>query len=274
MALFLLIALKTLTFAVSKGGVGKSLLTANVGAALACRGNKVVLVEGDPNRPLQLILNSTLDSKTVRLEDVVKKDLETDKAVSTTRIANLFLIPSGVSLESYFELNPVRFAKKLMDLDCDYMMIDAPFPLGEAAFLSLGVCQYFLPVLTEDEFTLCVEATIDTIRLGKYYLKCMPLGFVLNRIKSPMKFGEEFVKDLENLLDVPCLGRIDEDSNVSKSYGGAKEAKAFLAYTQFPGSSFHRSVDQIANFLERELPKPLKSDAASFLKSVTKPLKT
>jgi MinD-like ATPase involved in chromosome partitioning or flagellar assembly len=263
-----------LTFAVSKGGVGKSLLAANVGAALASRGNKVVLVEGDPNRPLQLILNSNIDSKAIRLEDVVKKDIAISKAVSTTRIANLFLVPSGVSLESYFEINPVRFAKKLMDLNCDYMIIDTPFPLGEAAFLSLGVCQYFLLILTEDEFTLCVEAAIDTIRLGKYYLKCIPLGFVLNRIKTPKKFNEEFVRDLEHLLDVPCLAKIDEDSNVSKSYGGAKEAEAFLAYTQLPNSSFHKSIDQIASCLERELPKPEKRDAVSFLKSVTKPVKT
>jgi len=43
--------MKSITFAVSKGGVGKSLITANVGAALAEKGKKVFLVEGDPNHP-------------------------------------------------------------------------------------------------------------------------------------------------------------------------------------------------------------------------------
>ncbi len=263
-----------MTFAVSKGGIGKSLLTANVGVALASKGNKVVLVEGDPNRPLQLILNSNIDSKATRLEDVVKKDLPINKAVNRTINPNLHLVPSGISLESYFEINPVRFAKKLMDLDFDYMIIDAPFPLGEAAFLSLGVCQYFLLILTEDEFTLCVEAAIDTLRLGKYYLKCIPLGFILNRIKTPKKFNEEFVKDLETLLDIPCIAKIDEDQAVSKSYGGAKETQAFIAYAKYADSSFHRSIDQIANYLNKELPKPEKKDPVSFLKSVTKPIKT
>lgn len=263
-----------MTLAISKGGVGKSLLTANVGAALASKGKKVVLIEGDPNKPLQLILNCKIDSKALRLEDVVKKDTAISKAVNATGIANLFLVPSGVSLESYFEINPIRFAKKLMDLDCDYMIIDTPFPLGEAAFLSLGVCQYFMLILTEDEFTLCVEAAIDTIRLGKHYLKCIPLGFVLNRIKTPNKFNEEFVKDLEHLLDVPCLSKINEDSTVSKSYGGAKDAEAFPAYTRLPESSFHNSIDEIANYLERELPEPEKTNAVSFLESVTKQVKT
>ena len=44
--------MKSITFTVSKGGVGKSLITANVGAALAKKGKNVVLVEGDTNSVL------------------------------------------------------------------------------------------------------------------------------------------------------------------------------------------------------------------------------
>ncbi len=264
----------TLTFAVSKGGVGKSLLTANVGAALAAKGKRVVLVEGDTNSPLRLILSHQFDSKAIQLETVLEKDLPIDKAVNTTIIPNLFLLPSGISLEKYFAINPILFAKKIMDLDCDYLIIDAPFPLGEAAFLSLGICQYFILIITEDAFTLCVEAAIDTLRLGKYYLKCVPLGFVLNKIKTPERFNEEFIKDLENLLEVPCIASVREDINVSKSYGGAKETQAFMAYNKYPDSDFCKSIDQIATYLTKELPKPEKKDVVSFLKSVTKPIKT
>ena len=264
----------TLTFAVSKGGIGKSLLTANVGAALAKMDKKVVLVEGDPNRPLQLMLNADLEQKTTRLEDVVKKDKPINKALNTTGIENLFLLPSGISLERYFAINPVRLAQKLMDLQSDYMIIDSPFPLGEAAFLSLGVCQYFIVVLTEDEFTLCVEAAIDTLRLGKHYLKCKPLGFVLNRIKTPERFSQEFVGDLENLLEIPCITKIQEERVVSKSYGGAKDTEAFLAYNKYPHSDFVKSIDQIACSLNRKLPPPLKKDAIEFLKTIIKPVKT
>jgi septum site-determining protein MinD len=264
----------TLTFAVSKGGVGKSLLTANVGAALAAKGKKVVLVEGDTNSPLRLILGHNSDAKAIQLEDVVKKDLQIDNAVKTTTLPNLFLIPSGISLEKYFTINPIIFAKKLMDLDCDYLIIDAPFPLGEAAFLSLGICKYFILILTEDAFTLCVEAAINTLELGKHYLKCVPLGFVLNKIKTSQKFNEEFIKDLENLLEVPCIASIREDVTVSESYGGTKETQAFIAYNKYPGSDFGKSIEQIAAYLNGELPKPEKKDVVSFLKSVTKIVKT
>jgi septum site-determining protein MinD len=256
---------KSITFAVSKGGVGKSLITANVGAALAEKGKKVVLVEGDPNQPLQVILGVDISSKDLKLDNVVKNNLRIEEATYPTEFDNLFLIPSGVSLQGYFEVNSINFAKKLVDLKADFMFIDVPFPLGEAAFLSLGVCEYSILVLTEDEFVLCVESAIDTIRLGRFFLKCVPLGFVLNRIKTPEKFTKDFIEDLENLLEIPCIAQIEEDQKVSKSYGGVGSHKAFLAYHRFRGNDFKRSIDEIANMLLGKLPDPEKKDVVSFI---------
>jgi septum site-determining protein MinD len=261
---------KSITFAVSKGGVGKSLITANVGAALAEKGKKVVLVEGDPNQPLQVILGIEVDPKNLKLDNVVKENMKIEEATYPTEFDNLFLIPSGISLQNYFEINPINFAKKLMDLKADFMFIDVPFPLGEAAFLSLGVCEYSILVLTEDEFVLCVESAIDTIRLGRYFLKCAPLGFVLNRIKTPEKFTKEFIKDLEDLLEVPCIAQIKEDPKVSKSYGGVGSHKAFLAYQKFRENEFTKSMDEIANMLLGKLPDPEKKDIVSFIEEVIK----
>lgn len=262
--------MKSITFAVSKGGVGKSLLTVNVGAALAEKGKKVILVEGDPNQPLQVILGVDISSKDLKLDNVVKENMKIEEATYATEFDNLFIIPSGISLRSYFEINPINFAKKLMDSKADFMLIDVPFPLGEAAFLSLGVCEYSILVLTEDEFVLCVESAIDTIRLGRYFLKCVPLGFVLNRIKTPEKFTKEFVKDLEDLLEVPCIAQIKEDLKVSRSYGGVGSRKAFLAYQKFRKNEFTRSMDEIASMLLGKLPDPEKKDIISLIEEVTK----
>lgn len=262
--------MKSVTLAVSKGGVGKSLITANLGAALAEKGNKVILVEGDPNHPLQVILGVDTSSKGFKLEDVVKRDMEIEKALHSTELHNLFLIPSGVSLQSYFEMDPINFAKKLTSLKTDFMLVDVPFPLGEAAFLSLGICEYSIIILTEDEFVLCVESAIDTIRLGRYFLKCVPLGFILNRIKTPDKFNEDFVKDLENLLEIPCITKINEDAKVSKSYGGVGSQKALLAYDKFRGEEFTRGIDEVATLLLGELPKPEKKDVVGFIEDLIK----
>ena len=262
--------MKSITFAVSKGGVGKSLITANVGAALADRGKKVILVEGDPNQPLRVILGVDIPPKGFKLDEVIRKDIKIEKATYPTEFENLFLIPSGVSLRSYFEMEPINFAKKLMNLKTDYMFIDVPFPLGEAAFLSLGICEYSILILTEDEFVLCVESAIDTIRVGRYFLKCVPLGFVLNRIKTPEKFTKDFIKDLEDLLEIPCIAQIREDPKVLKSYGGVGSHKAFLAYHKFRENEFARSIDEIANALLGKLPDPEKKDVVTFIDEITK----
>lgn len=262
--------MRTVTFTVSKGGVGKSLVTANAGAALAQKGKKVILIEGDPNHPLQLMLGLEVPSRGLMLDDVIKRDLRVEKAVYATGLDNLFLVPSGVSLQSYFDIDPIRFADKITNLEADLVLVDTPFPLGKAAFLSLGICEYFVPILTEDEFVLCVESAIDTIRLGKYYLKCIPVGFILNRIKTKEKFTGSFVRDLEDLLEIRCLARIEEDPKVSKSYGGAGSGKAFLAYQKLRESEFADKMSEIASCLLGELPETEKKDATRFLKEITK----
>ena len=260
--------MKSITFAVSKGGVGKSLMTANVGAALAEEGKRVVLVEGDPNNPLQKILGVSFTPKDLKLDDVVKDNLDIEKAIYPTKLDNLSLIPSGISLKDYVEIDPVAFAGKLTSLTADFLFMDVPFPLGKAAFLSLGICEYFIILLTEDEFVLCVESAIDTIRMGKYFLRCVPIGFVMNRVKTPERFNEEFIRDLENLLEIPCITQIREDLKVSKSYGVVKSHGAFLAYKKFQGSEFSKGVHMIALRLLRKLPPPEKKDVVELIRKV------
>jgi len=266
--------MRTFTFAISKGGVGKSLLTANIGLAIAQRRKKVVLVEGDPNKPLLAIFGLKPNPNNPKLDDVVKKDLRIEDAILPTAYEHLFVIPSGISLEGYFDIDPVLFARKLLTTDADFMFIDVPFPLGKAAFLSLGICEYFAMILTEDEFSLCVESAIDTNRLGKFFLNCVPVGFVINRIKTPKRFTEEFVHDLEKLLRVPCMAKILEDERVSKSYGGVGSRKAFLAYAELPENNFKESIDKIASaIVEAKLPPSVKKDVPKFLDEITKPLR-
>jgi septum site-determining protein MinD len=264
--------MKSVTVAVSKGGVGKSLITANVGAALADKGKKVVLIEGDPNKPLQTILGINASSGP-KLDEIVRKDMDIEKAVYPAKVDNLFLVPSGVSLQDYFDLDAVSFAKKLAGLKADFMLIDVPFPMGRAAFLSLGICEYFIVILTEDEFVLCVESAIDTIRLGRYFLRCVPVGFILNRIKTPEKFAGPFVKDIENLLEIPCIAKIRDDPRITKSYGEVGSEKTFLAYERFRESQFATSLEEIANLLVGELPKHEKGDVVKFIQNLIKPLK-
>jgi septum site-determining protein MinD len=255
---------------VSKGGIGKSLITTNVAVALARRGKRVILVEGDPNHPIQLMLDldPSLDRTTVL--DTLKNESGIAEAIHATKVDNLSIVPLGVSLEQYLDVDPVGFVEKLISLDCDFLFIDVPFPLGNAAFMSLGICEYFVPILTEDEFSLCVEATLDTTRVARYYFRCVPLGFILNRVKSLEIFTEKFVKDLQEVLGINCITVIQEDPKVSKSYGGASSESAFVAYDRYRDSAFAKNIDAITDFLLAKLPSPEKEDVCRFIEEIIK----
>jgi MinD-like ATPase involved in chromosome partitioning or flagellar assembly len=93
---------------------------------------------------------------------------------------------------------------------------------------------------------------------------------VFNRIKTPSKFTKEFIQDLAELLEISCIARIQEDPQVSKSYGEAGSQKAFLAYHKLSETPFAKAIDEIATFLIGKLPPPEKKDAVGLLKQVAK----
>lgn len=249
--------LKILTFTIPKGGVGKTLLQANVAVALAHAGKKVVVFDADPSKAMETITGAKIGSTT--MSQVIKKNLDVGDALYRTDVDNLFLLPSGLGLESYFDLGPAKIAKKLEELKCDFLFIDIPFPMSESAFLALGLSHYLVMILSEDEFSLCVESGIDLARLARHVFDCKPAGFIINRIMTD-KIADRLVSLVEKAFEAPCIARIKEDPVVRKSYGGANRKDAYLFFKLYPDTEFAGGIQQIANFLT-ELPdgtrKPL-----------------
>lgn len=240
--------LKTITFTIPKGGVGKTLLQANVAAALAASGKRVVIFDADPNRAMQTILAAKTGA--ITLSDVIKKNSSINDALYSTDVKNLYLLPSGLSLEAYFDLGTLKLIKKLDELDCDILFVDTPFPMGESAFLALGLCHYLVMVLSEDEFSLCVESGIDLARLARYVFNCKPAGFIVNRITGD-KITDKLVGLVEKALEAPCVARINEDPLVRKSYGGPHKKEAYLFHQKYPDSEFSKQMETIVKFIER-----------------------
>lgn len=87
--------MKKITFANSKGGVGKTTITINVAQLLSQIGKKVLLFDFDP----QSNLTNTLLENPIDTNNITKWILGADKddLISTileTRISNIFLVPS------------------------------------------------------------------------------------------------------------------------------------------------------------------------------------
>jgi len=255
--LSLRLLLKILTFTIPKGGVGKTLLQANVAAALAASGKRVVVFDADPTKAMETILGVRTGS--ANLMQVMKKGQKLEEAMYETKVKNLYLLPSGLGLEAYLDLGTLELAKKLDELDCDILIVDMAFPMGEAAFVALGICHYLFMILTEDEFSLCVESGIDLVRLARHVFDCKPAGFVMNRITGE-KVTDKLVGLVEKAFEAPCVVKIKEDPMVRKSYGGPNKREAYLFYERNPDGEFSNSIRTIAKFIE-DLPdgkkKPL-----------------
>ena len=110
-----------------KGGIGKSLIPANLGIELARRGKKVVLVDADLGGAN---LHTTLGLEVPRrtLSDFIERKVSRiDEVVTPTGIANLGLV-SG-ALDHLDAANPkhaqkMRFLRHVQQLDVDYVILD------------------------------------------------------------------------------------------------------------------------------------------------------
>jgi septum site-determining protein MinD len=260
--------LKVLTFTIPKGGVGKTLLQANVAAALAASGKKVVVFDADPSKAMETILGVTTGP--ANLMQVINKNQYVKDAIYETNLKNLYLLPSGLGLEAYLDLGSVKLAKKLEELDCDILFVDMAFPMGEAAFVALALCHYLFMILSEDEFSLCVESGIDLARLSRHVFNCKPAGFIVNRITGD-KVTDKLVTLVEKAFEAPCISRIIEDPLVRKSYGGPHKKEAYLFYRRYPDSEFAKEIQLIANFINN-LPEG-KKKSLDVLESMMKQVK-
>lgn len=120
-----------------KGGVGKTTTAINLGAALAERNQRVVIVDLDPQGNASTGLGVPLEERETTSYDLLAGDQVLAQALRETDIPNLQIVPSNRDLASAdFELSsrPGRtqlLRKKLGNQsDYDYILIDCPPALG------------------------------------------------------------------------------------------------------------------------------------------------
>jgi len=78
-----------------KGGIGKTTICVNLGAALALRGKRVLLVDTDTQSNVSLALG--INNYTYSLADVLSRDVPATAAIVTAR-NNLDILPGSLSL--------------------------------------------------------------------------------------------------------------------------------------------------------------------------------
>lgn len=128
-----------------RGGAGKSVLAVNLAVYLVQLGRTVVLVDADPaGAQLHTMLEITLPSPPPSEEDNPADEL----VPMRTPVPGLLLVPQGYTAGSTVPLRPgrkARWARKLRQLDADYVIIDLgsgtdPATLDLFLAADLGIC--------------------------------------------------------------------------------------------------------------------------------------
>ena len=123
-----------------KGGVGKTTTAVNLGAALARRGKRVLLLDMDPQANLTLHLDQQPDLEARTTTNLLVDDAPISELVVETGCENLYLVPADTSLSGVEQVLANRIGretilKEALDgyqgpPDFDHVLMDCPPSLG------------------------------------------------------------------------------------------------------------------------------------------------
>ncbi len=237
-----------------KGGVGKTTSCANLCAAVAMKGKKVLLVDFDAQSNLTSGLNVNRKELKADMYHVLMHEVSAKDAIVETSTPNLWLLPATIDLagaEVEMSNAPQReiiLRGILADVkdDYDYIIIDCPPSLGLLSINALAASDgVLIPIQCEYYALEGVSQLINTVNLVKKSINSALeiSGVMLTMYDARTNLSSQIVQEVRNyfggkvfdeiiprnvrLAEAPSYGmtilQYDKNSKGAKAYSALAE---------------------------------------------------
>ncbi len=161
---------KVISFFNQSGGVGKTSLTQNLGYSLAQKGQRVLLVDLDPQGSLTVFMGLEPHELEVTVADAILRE---SALPVITNIYDMGLTPSNITLSAAEIRLSSAIArewrlKRILEpvvKNYDFILIDCPPTLGILSILSLVASTHVLiPIQTQYKAFKGTELLLDTVK--------------------------------------------------------------------------------------------------------------
>jgi chromosome partitioning protein len=240
---------RVLAVANQKGGVAKTTTVASLGAAMAEKGRRVLLVDLDPQGSLTFSLGHDPDTLAVSVHEVLLGDVEPDTALLTTA-EGMTLLPANIDLAGAEAMLLMRAGREYalkralakVSADFDVVVVDCPPSLGVLTLNGLTAAdEVIVPLQCETLAHRGVGQFLRTVNDVQQITNAdlVLLGALPTLYDSRTTHSRDVIFDVADRYELPVLAppiprtvRFAEASASGSSVLTGRKNKGALAYRE------------------------------------------
>jgi len=194
-----------------KGGVGKSTTAVNLAAALGEEGEKVLLVDLDPQGNATSGFGLNKNERELCIYDALLGDTDIAEIIEPVEVEHVFVVPAtiqlaGAEIELVSAMSRENRLKSILagvKGDFDYVIVDCPPSLGLLTINALTAAEgLIIPIQCEYYALEGLSKLLDSVRLVKTHLNpsLEVFGVVMTMYDSRTRLASQVVQEVRDFF--------------------------------------------------------------------------